>query len=300
MKPVTIVVPVYGDWSSLSECIQSLIAHVDLSKNIVMFVNDCGPDADTIEANIKSATKGVDGIEYYRNKKNLGFIGTCNRAVQELDKSSNDILLLNSDTKVTKGFLVEMASILQDNPKVGAVSPRSNNASLTTVPISTAIQKGINLSKAYKVYEAIKSDLPRYYEAPTAHGFCMLIRRSLIVKHGLFDTIFGKGYGEEVDFCQRLRKAGYKCVIANHAFVYHLEARSFSMEAKQKLLETNNKIIWERYPKYREEVRQYINKVRHDEGLVERKNKVSNYLGIKHRIKSQLTNTKTYKRLAGN
>jgi hypothetical protein len=58
-----------------------------------------------------------------------------------------------------------MASILQDNPKVGAVSPRSNNASLTTVPISTAIQKGINLSKAYKVYEAIKSDLPRYYEA---------------------------------------------------------------------------------------------------------------------------------------
>jgi len=300
VRPVTVVVPVYGDWASLSECIHSLITHVDLSKNKVMLVNDCGPDADIIEANIKTAIKGFDGIEYYRNKKNLGFIGTCNRAVQELDTSNNDILLLNSDTKVTKGFLIEMASILQENPKVGVVSPRSNNASLTTVPISTAVQKGINPIKAYKVYAAIKHDLPRFYEAPTAHGFCMLIRRSIINEHGLFDTIFGKGYGEEVDFCQKLRKAGYKCVIANHAFVYHLEARSFSMETKQKLLETNNKIIWDRYPKYREEVRRYMDKVRHDEGLIEKKNKVGNYLGLKHRIKSQLTSTKAYKRLARN
>lgn len=254
----TIVVPVYGDWSSLKECIESLKLYVGRTQHKIILINDCGPEADTIEANIQKSINGLINFTYYRNKKNLGFVGTCNRAVLELDDSNNNILLLNSDTRATKGFLEEMIRVLYSDDKNGAVTPRSNNATIATMPLSSASQKGIDPQKSYDIFKKIAHKLPHYSVAPVAHGFCMLIRRDLIKKYGLFDPIFGRGYGEEVDFCQRIASHGYNSVVANHAFVFHLEARSFTLSAKAKHIKNNNRIIWQRYPNYRQQVRDYM------------------------------------------
>ncbi len=256
-QPVTVIVPVYGDWESLQECTKSLIKHVDTDLHSVVFVNDCGPDADVIEKNLIRLIKNEKGFLYKRNKKNLGFVQNCNKAVEELG-NSNDVLLLNSDTKVTKGFLDEMQAVLYADKKHGAVSPRSNNATICTVPLSAIKQRGIEMEESYKLFSAHKDEFPVYNVVPTGHGFCMMIRRDLIEKYGLFDTVFGKGYGEEVDFCQRIKKKGFLCVLSNKSYVFHLEARSFSLEAKAKLLETNNIIIRERYPTYKQQVTNYI------------------------------------------
>ncbi len=268
-KPITIVVPVYGDWPSLDDCIESLKKHVDPAVNKVMLINDCGPEADIIEREIKKAIHGHNNFEYYRNNKNLGFVQNCNNAVLNLDKTKNDILLLNSDTKVTKNFLQEMLGVLYSDKKIAVVSPRSNNATIATIPLSSAPKKGIGAKKSYELFVKIKNKLPQYSIVPTAHGFCMLIKRDLIKKYGLFDEVFGKGYGEEVDFCQRLRADGYLCSLANHAYVFHQEARSFSLESKAKLLEQNNKIIWQRYPSYRQEVRDYMQSALKTENAVD-------------------------------
>ncbi len=246
---VTVVVPVYGDWPSLSECIESLKQHLD-SRHVVLLVNDCGPEAGLMEKNIYQAIQGCSNFTYYRNSKNLGFIGTCNRAVLELDKTDNDILLLNSDTQVTSSFLEEMLEVLYSSAKIGTVSPRSNNATLATVPLWAAAQKGIGPQESYKLFLKYKQHFPRFSVVPVAHGFCMLIRRSLIREYGLFDPVFGKGYGEEVDFCMRMKKHGYVSALSNHSYVFHLEARSFTLATKKKLLEHNNKIINKRYPDY--------------------------------------------------
>ncbi len=259
MKPVTIVIPVYADWPSLKDCLEAITKTVDLAKHQVMLVNDCGPEVDELEASIKNFIKDKDGFEYHRNSKNLGFVRTCNRAVLELDKTTNDILLLNSDTKPTKGWLEELIQLLALSPKNLAVSPRSSNATIATIPLSRAVTKGVGAEASYEVYKKIKSKLPRYYVAPVAFGYCMLIRRSLINKYGLFDEkTFGQGYGEEVDFCRRLKKHGFQCIMANHAYVFHLEARSFTPERKKQIIERNYKIIWNRYPDYRQEVRAWM------------------------------------------
>lgn len=253
---VTIVVPVYGDWESLKDCIESLIKFVD-DKHRVMFVNDCGPEADFLEENIKKSINGVVHFEYHRNPRNLGFLQNCNRAVSELDGTENDILLLNSDTIVTEHFLEELQKVFEVDDTVAVVSPRSNNATIATVPIKSAPQKGIDPKKSYEVFLKLKNRLAPYDIAPVAHGFCMLIRREVIEKYGLFDEIFGKGYGEETDFCQRIAKEGYKSAYSNQSFVFHMEARSFTMETKMKLLQVNDVIINKRYPNYRREVRDY-------------------------------------------
>lgn len=257
LHKVTIVVPVYADWPSLKDCLDSLKQFVNASHNIIL-VNDCGPEADLMERKIIAAIEGHHNFTYFRNTKNLGFGETCNRAVMELDTTDNDVLLLNSDTKVTEGFLEEMLGVLYASDKIGTVSPRTNNATIATVPLSSMQIKGIEPEKSYKIFQKLQQKLPRYSVVPTAHGFCMLLRRSLIKKYGLFDEVFGKGYGEEVDFCQRIKKHGYLSVLANRAYVYHLEARSFSLATKQRLIAEHSQIINRRYPTYSQAVREYI------------------------------------------
>ena len=255
-RKVTIVVPVYADWPSLKDCIESLKQYVGAEHKVIL-VNDCGPEADELEKKIKKAIDGTENFEYYRNKRNMGFLKTCNRAVLEIDRTQNDVLLLNSDTKVTEGFLEELMSVLASSNKIGAVSPRTNNATIATIPLSAMRQKGINPKKSYKMFLKKKIKMPRYVEVPTAHGFCILLRRNLINKYGLFDEIFGKGYGEEVDFCMRIRKHGYKSVLSNRSYVFHLEAKSFTPEAKIPLLKASSEIINSRYPEYSKLVGDY-------------------------------------------
>jgi GT2 family glycosyltransferase len=264
---VTIVVPIYADWPSLSSCINSLKKFV-ASNNTILLINDCGPEADLLEKKIIEETKENDKFHYYRNPRNLGFVQTCNRAVVELDKTDNYILLLNSDTVATNGFLEEMLSVMQTDKKVATVSPRTNNATICTFPIIAMNQKGIEPNKSYKLFLKYKDKLPAYNVAPTAHGFCMLVRRRAIKNSKFFDEVFGKGYGEEVDLCQRLAKAGWLNTISNRSFVFHIEAASFSLEAKKALLEKSGAIIRERYPGYKQSVTDYIEMALEQEGKV--------------------------------
>lgn len=281
---VTIVIPVYADWPSLKDCLDSLQKYID-DKHKILLVNDSGPEADELEKKIKQKISKLKNHEYFRNPENLGFLKTCNRAVLELDKTSNDILLLNSDTIFTENSLEEMVEILKSSTKIATVTPRTNNATLATIPLSAAKQKGIEPDKSYEIFQEVKDKLPRYNEVPTGHGFCMLIKRSVIKKYGLFDEIFGKGYGEENDFCMRVAGHGYKNVLANRAFVFHLEARSFTLKSKSKMLEKNLEIMYSRHPEYRPAVRKYMEEALDRETAAEEKS------GISYKLNSIDTNS---------
>ena len=257
MMNVTVVIPVYADWSSLEVCIESLKKYLPSGHNVLL-VNDCGPEADSLEANIRSAIAGLDNFRYERNPKNLGFSGTCNRAVNELDKTDNDILLLNSDTAVTEGFLDEMLSVLYLTEKHGAVVPRSNAATIYTVPFVKDASHDLTPEESYKVFTKVKDLLPRYNVMPTGVGFALLIKRRIIRQYGLFDEIFNPGYDEENDFCMRINQLGFSIVSANRAFVYHYESKSFG-SGKSKLQEEHEKILLERYPFYPSTVQFYQN-----------------------------------------
>lgn len=256
---VTVVVPVYGDWESLHDCVKSLIEFVPTSHK-VMFVNDCGPEVDSIEKKLKELIKGHSNFHYYRNPKNLGFVGTCNRAVS-LDKTKNNILLLNSDTIVTEGFIDTLSAVLDRSQNIASVSPRSNNATVFSVPFPVDGADYWPPEKSYALYKKFKNEIPEVYEAPTTHGFCMLVRRSVIVEHGLFDPAYGAGYGEENDFCMRTRRAGYTHAIANRAYVFHMGSRSFTDDIRDKKIQENHKILIKRYPEYDTLVKQYIDNV---------------------------------------
>jgi len=256
-SPITIVIPVYGDLPTLERCVQSVIAYADAPDIDVLIVNDVGPDVDAIETRLLELVAGRDRIRYVRNPRNLGFVGTCNRAVFELDTTDNDILLLNSDAELTPGAVDEMRAVLALSPRHGAVCPRSNHATIATIPTLHSDAGLPTPERAREVAEGIRAELPRYYVAPVAVGFCLLIRRRVIRNHGLFDEIYGAGYNEENDFCMRINGFGYSSIIANHAFVLHAASSSFGAERRSDLDRQNFRILEERFPFYTEVVRRF-------------------------------------------
>ncbi|RZT57484.1 GT2 family glycosyltransferase [Microcella alkaliphila] len=257
-RPVTIVIPAYGDVPSLLKCIASVKRHVDLSKHSVLVVNDNGPEAELIEQAVGESISDTPSIRYERNSVNLGFVGNCNRAVLELDQTENDVLLLNSDTVVTPGFLDEMIEVLHLSPSHGVVCARSNNATIASLPFRQVIARPRHEERTKEVFEDLALDIPRFNVSPVAMGFCFLIRRELIPRFGLFDEVFSPGYGEENDFCLRINEHGFQSVIANRALVFHGVAASFTNKRREVLRREHGAILSSRYPHYDESVRSYL------------------------------------------
>lgn len=255
---VTIVVPVYGNWDIVRECLGSVLEFGNLDHNKLLVVSNGGPEGDVIDKNVTEFLYSIPNATYVRNPENIGFLGSCNRAVTELDTSDNDIFLLNSDAELTPGALEELQEVLHANPSHGVVCPRSNDATLATIPIFTRTRHGSrSREKAYQVWSAVKDQLPRWYVSPVSHGFALLIRRNVIRQFGLFDTVYGQGYNEENDFCLRINEAGFESLVANRALVYHINTVSFGAEMKAKLDAANRKILDKRYPYYGDANRQF-------------------------------------------
>lgn len=258
-NPVTVVVPVYGDLPSLLNCVESLKATVDQQIDSVLLVNDCGPEADAIELALLAAIEDQPAFRYERNPRNLGFVGNCNRAALELDTTTNDILLLNSDTVTTTGFIDELSAVLHSAPEHGIVCARSNNATIASLPYRLRDPRSErSVERTVAVHEALRDALPRFSVAPVAMGFCFLVRRELITSYGLFDEIFAPGYGEENDFCLRMRAHGFLSLIAHRALVLHVGGLSFQSTRRTQLRTAHERILTARHPGYTESVQRYL------------------------------------------
>jgi GT2 family glycosyltransferase len=233
--------------------------HVDSPHDRVLLVNDAGPEVDAIESVAREVTAGLDRFRYERNERNLGFVGACNRAALELDTSDRDILLLNSDTETTPGFLDELSAVLHESPDHGVVCPRSNNATIASLPHRLRDPTSPRTAERTRaVHEALAGELPRFSYAPVSMGFCFLVRRELITAHGLFDEAFSPGYGEENDFCLRMGALGHRSLIAHRALVFHLGSRSFSRARRAKLRAAHERLLVERHPHFPAAVRDYL------------------------------------------
>ena len=248
-RPTLVVVPVYGDLPSLLRCVDGLVQHLDTDRHRVLLLNDRGPDADAIERALLERTAGRPGFRYERNDHNLGFVGTCNRAVTELDPGADGeaVLLLNSDAVPTAGFLEAMLAVL-DEDRTGVVTARSDNATIASIPYRLTNRGAARTEERTRaVHAAIAPLLPVSQVLPVAMGFCFLTRRELITEHGLFDEAFAPGYGEENDYCLRIAQHGWLAKIANRALVLHAGGKSFSGN-RNALRAAHQRELERRYP----------------------------------------------------
>jgi len=256
LPKVTVIIPAYNNWRHLSACIDSCAVHV-ADRYAVVIVDDCS-DEPGFKERVKEAISNRPNFRYFRMDRNRGFVKTCNYAASELADPESDILLLNSDTVVTAGFLEEMLACLYAGEHHGVCSPRTDNATLCTIPVLFAGKSENFRQVSHACWLKLQGSLPRYSVIPTGIGFCLLIRRSLISRFGFFDERYGRGFNEENDFCSRINRYGYSAVMANRAYVFHECGGSFESKEKKHLERLNRRKLFRKYPEYPRAVCDYL------------------------------------------
>lgn len=244
MKTVDVVVPVYRDVDMTRDCLLSVLAHSGPRLGRLLVINDRSPDVG-MQPMLEQLRWSHPQVRVLENQQNLGFVASVNRG---LALREGDLVVLNSDTRVTAGWLDELVAVLAEDSRIAAVSPLSNNATLCSVP-----EWGADVDASFLENRALgTASIDRFTEMPTLVGFCMLMRREAIDALGVFDPAYGRGYNEENDWCQRVRAAGYRVVRANRALVLHEGEGSFS-GAREELDRYNARRLVARYPNYLEE-----------------------------------------------
>lgn len=252
---IDIIIPVFNATKEVKLCVASVLKNLD-KKSRVVIVNDKSTDADLLKYFKSLETK--DRVTVIHHKKNQGFVGSVNTGMSYSKK--NDVILLNSDTIVTSNWVEKMRVCAYSSDVIASVTPLSNNATICSVPnfgVDNEIPKGFSVNSFGQLIERVS--LQSYPSIPTAVGFCMYIKRSVLDIAGLFDKkLFGKGYGEENEFCLRTRELGYEHVLDDTTFIYHSGSASFTDERRKERVKIGMQKINKLYPLYEQEIQNFL------------------------------------------
>jgi GT2 family glycosyltransferase/glycosyltransferase involved in cell wall biosynthesis len=250
---VDIVIPVHNEWHVLRPCLESVDAFTSYPRARIVILDD-GSDA-FVKERIERWAAGPRRlpVEVKRNETALGFVQNANRGFRET--RGDLVALLNSDTVVTPAWLVRLVNAIVSEPRIACVMPMSNQCSFHSVDVPMG----------WNVFQ-YSADLGRRmqrtcFDAVTVGGFCLLMRREALDDVGLYDEIYGRGYGEESDWCMRARRRGWKVVGAEDVFVYHRGKVSFKSFKDETFREGNYQTFMARFgAEYSAAIAQYKRK----------------------------------------
>ncbi|MGY9038451.1 MAG: glycosyltransferase [Rhodobacterales bacterium] len=255
---ITIILPIFNAYDVLKEALQRIVDNTDLQWRIIL-IEDCSTDKRVLPLIRDWSVTNKDRATLIQNSQNLGFIKSVNKGLNCAQRWSDTIVLLNSDALVPPKWASRLIQPLRQYPRAATGTPMSNDAEIFTAPLICAPQ---NLAFGQgDLIDATAANLnPEAYTtaAPTGVGFCMAINPKYLKKEPQLDIAFGKGYGEEVDWCQKIRTAGGLHYCAINLFVEHRGGQSFGSEAKSRLITKNNALISKRYPHYDTDVQNFI------------------------------------------
>lgn len=254
---VDVVVPVYRGRDETLACLRSVFAAAeeDGTPHEVVVIDDASPEPELARDLAALAAQGR--ITLLRNDRNLGFPATVNRGLSL--HPDRDVVLLNADTLVAGDWLARLRAAAHAAPDVGTVTPLSNDATILSYPSGRDRPPAPTLAETVALdrqARAVNADVR--VEVPTAVGFCVYIRRTCLAETGLFEErLFGRGYGEENDFCLRARRLGWRHLGAANVFVAHVGGRSFGRQ-KAILAARNGRLLERMHPGYDALVQAFI------------------------------------------
>lgn len=215
----------------------------------ICIINDC---PDSSESDYLEQQCALAKFEYVKNDINLGFLQTANKGFLIANDFDANLVILNSDTLPYKGAFEELIKCFEIDPMIGCVSPRSNHATICNLfPEKVFIESQEDFSRMADIFEISKNYVSKISYAPVVNGFSIALRSTVIKAFSGYSEEFNPGYEEENDFCLRVATHGYRNAIANHAFIGHLEGKSFGLNGgRDELKEKNHALLLKKYPYY--------------------------------------------------
>jgi GT2 family glycosyltransferase len=252
---VEVIIPIYDGLKDTKACISSVLNDRGRRPISLTLVLDCPPNAELADYIAQIDRAGLAKVLY--NRENLGFTASVNRALRLA--MGRDVVLLNSDTVVPDAWIDRLHAAAYAASDIGTITPLTNNGEIVSFP-KHGEQNPLPLDATAEQVDRFAriANAGDVVDLPTGVGFCLFIKAECLKQVGLLDSgFFGKGYGEETDFCLRARKQGWRSVCATGVFVTHRSSVSFG-DQKSTLVRRNMPEISRRYPEYPELMGSFI------------------------------------------
>lgn len=242
-RGVSIIVPIYNALTSLEACLAALVEHTDISARLIL-IDDASTDPDI--QGLLAKYRNYENIVLLKNEKNLGFTRTVNIGLGIAE--GDDVVLLNSDTRVTPRWLQNLRKAAYSGYNVASATAFSDNAGIFSLNIAGLESAGW---RDEEIGRLVSQNSGQFLPvSPTAHGFCAYFRGDMLaVIGGLDHEAFPRGYGEENDLSMRANYAGWLNIVDDRTIVLHERSASFGAQ-KQQLLAEGRDVLDSRYPEY--------------------------------------------------
>lgn len=231
-----IVIPVYDQARYTQACVESIFAHTEVPFWLII-VDDASQERQTVDFLKDLEAREPARVLVLHLEKNQGYVRAVNHGLEKT--SAEFVVVMNNDTVVYPGWLSEMVRVAQKDPAIGLVNPQWE--------VPKRFRGGLDRYIARHVV----SQRGRFIETDWARGFCYLTKRCVIEKIGGLDEDFAPAYYDDWDYSMRAWAAGYRCVRALGAFVFHAKNVTYAACAQQgqtgTLLEEKKRLFCKRW-----------------------------------------------------
>ena len=188
-------------------------------------------------------------VQCIRSEQNLGFAGGNNLAV--LQAKGDFLFFINNDAEITEGCLDRLIALFDNHPKAGLVSPlicyfnesKTAKADLIQYAGMTQVHSLTARNETIGEKSVDTGQFSQPQKTAYGHGAAMMIRREVIEKVGvMFEDFFL--YYEELDWCERIRRAGFEIWVEPRAKIYHKESASIGAFSTLKTYYLNRNRIY--------------------------------------------------------
>jgi glycosyltransferase involved in cell wall biosynthesis/GT2 family glycosyltransferase len=268
LPSVDVVVCVHNALEDVRLCLWSVL-HKASRRFRLIVVND-GSDDATSELLARIAEENAAITLIHREDPPHGYTIAANLGLRA--STSDYVVLLNSDTIVSYGWMERIVEYGERHQQVGILGPLSNAASHQSVPERrSAGEWATNPLPSWLTEDGmalmLEQAAPRTdTRLPFINGFCYAIKREVISSIGIFDEqSFPEGYAEENDFSQRARNAGYELAVVDDAYVFHAKSRSYGSVKGREIARRAYQTFLDKHG--REEINQLVSKMEADTTL---------------------------------
>jgi N-acetylglucosaminyl-diphospho-decaprenol L-rhamnosyltransferase len=224
MVSVSVVLVTYESAEDLAACVATLPAAAGPHELEIVVVDNASRDASA------EIARGL-GIKVLENPANLGLSRAIDRGAAST--AAPWLLLVNPDTRLAPGSLARLLETAGADPTIGCVGPHLRNSDGSEYPtgrrfpsilvgaLHAALGTVWRGNPATRHYHMRDVDRSRPVQVDWVSGACMLLRRDAYETAGRFDAGYFM-YFEEMDFCLRLQRAGWRVVYDPGAEVTHI------------------------------------------------------------------------------
>lgn len=274
---VDVVVCVHNAPDDVLRCLRSLMHRT--SRPFRLIIVDDGSERTTRDLLVDFASSWPGTVVLHNDHEPHGYTIAANIGLRASD--AEFVVLLNSDTVVTYGWLERLLEAAYSDDRPGIVGPLSNAASHQSVPeVRAHGEWAVNELPAWLTADGMAFLVERLSNGATTtfpflNGFCFGLRREVIESVGLFDEQnFAAGYGEESDYAQRARAAGFHLAVVDSAYVYHAKSRSYGgLEGRRALAKAHYQALLAKHGE--ENIQALVSSLESNEALVPLRQRLS-------------------------